>query len=85
MWAGPARPAHDEPTQTETIAPMIHWPWPPMLNSPQRKANATASPVSISVVVMSRVCCRLKAALERSVPSTQGKNQFSPVPLKMPL
>ena len=22
MWAGPARPAHEEPTQTETIAPI---------------------------------------------------------------
>ncbi len=62
MWAGPARSAHDEPTQTETIAPMVHWPWPPMLNRPQRKANATARPVKISVVVRRSVCCRLKAA-----------------------
>jgi hypothetical protein len=55
-----------------------------MLNRPQRKANATASPVRISVVVMSSVCCRLKAAFSRSMPPTQGKNQLRPVPLKMP-
>ena len=35
--------ATTSPTHTETIAPMVHWPWPPMLNRPQRKAKATAS------------------------------------------
>ncbi len=24
MWAGPARSAHDDPTQTETMTPMVH-------------------------------------------------------------
>ncbi len=85
MCAGPNRPDHDEPTHTETIAPMIHWPWPPMLNRPQRKANATASDVKTRVVVMIRVCCRLNAAFSRSNPVIQGKNQLRPVPLKMPL
>ena len=63
---------------------MVHWPWPPMLNRPQRKANATARPVKISVVVRRSVCCRLKAAASRSLPVTQGKSQLRPVPLKMP-
>jgi hypothetical protein len=34
-----------------------------MLKSPQRKANATASPVRISVVVRISVCWRLIAAI----------------------
>jgi len=34
-----------------------------MLNRPQRNANATASPVRISGVVVSRVCDRLYAAV----------------------
>jgi hypothetical protein len=40
-------PANDEPIQTAMIAPTRYWPWPPMLNIPQRNANATASPVRI--------------------------------------
>jgi hypothetical protein len=47
------------PTQLATKSPMKYWPCPPMLNSPQRKANATASPVRISVVVCRSVCVRL--------------------------
>ena len=42
--------------------PSMYWPWPPMLNIPQRKANATASPVRISGVVRSSVCWRLNSA-----------------------
>ena len=57
-----AMPAHDEPTHTETIAPVMYWPWPPMLKRPQRNANATARPVQMSVVVRISVCVRLKAA-----------------------
>ena len=53
-------PAQDDPTQTEATAPTMYWPWPPMLNRPQRNANATARPVKMSVVVSSRVCWRLK-------------------------
>ena len=34
-----------------------------MLNSPQRNANATASPVRISGVVVSSVCVRLYAGV----------------------
>ena len=85
MCTGPARPASDEPTQTDTIAPMMYWPWPPMLKRPQRNAKATASPVRTSVAVISSVCCRLKAALSRSFPVVHGKSQLSPVPLKIPL
>ena len=56
-----------------------------MLNRPQRKAKATASPVRISGVVMISVCCRLSAAVARSSLEIHGKNQFSPVPLKIAL
>ena len=56
-----------------------------MLNMPQRKANATARPVRISGVVMISVCCRFSAAIVRSSPAIHGKNQFSPVPLKIAL
>ena len=49
-------PANDEPTQTAANEPTMYWPWPPMLNRPQRKANATARPVRISGVVSSSVC-----------------------------
>ena len=43
-------------------SPTRYWPWPPMLNMPQRNANATARPVRISGVVMSSVCWKLSAA-----------------------
>jgi hypothetical protein len=56
-----------------------------MLNRPQRNANATARPVRISGVVHSSVCCRLIAAIVRSSSLIHGKNQFSPVPLKIAL
>ena len=54
-------PAKSTPSQLATMSPMRYWPWPPMLNMPQRNANATASPQRISVVVCSRVCDRLYA------------------------
>ena len=42
----------DEPTQQpRRSSPTRYWPWPPMLNRPQRNANATARPVRISGVV----------------------------------
>ena len=63
----------------------MYWPCPPMLNSPQRKAKATARPVRISGVVMISVCCRFSAAVVRSSPDTHGKSQLSPVPLKIAL
>ena len=46
----PGRSTHTEPTQTDTIAPTMYWPCPPMLNIPQRNANATARPVKMSGV-----------------------------------
>ena len=75
--------SNDEPTQTARIAPERYWPWPPMLNRPQRKANATASPTRMSVVVWISVCWRLNAAVTRSVPVTHGNNQLSPEPSKI--
>ena len=41
-----------------------YWPLPPMLKSPQRKANATARPTSTSTVQSSSVCWRFEAASE---------------------
>jgi hypothetical protein len=38
------------------MAPPTHWPAAPMLNSPARKAMATASPVRISGVASDAVC-----------------------------
>ena len=75
--------ANDEPIQTASTAPTMYWPWPPMLNRPQRNANATARPVRIRVVVRIRVCCMLSAARLRSSPVTQGKNQLKPAPSKI--
>ncbi len=57
---------NEAPIQVETSAPTMYWPCPPMLNRPHLKANETASPVRIRVVVTIRVCWRLKAASARS-------------------
>ena len=51
--------AKETPIQFATIRPTKYWPWPPMLNIPQRKAKATARPVRMSVDVWSSVCERL--------------------------
>jgi hypothetical protein len=56
-----------------------------MLNSPQRNANATASPVRISGVVMISVCWRFSAAAGRSALEVHGSSQFRPVPSKIAL
>src|SRR5438270_12635261 len=94
------RPENDEPTQTAKIVPAKYWPWPPMLNMPQRNANATASAVRMIGVVSSSVCCRFCAATDAVSHGNQmccvpkgmraewlptWKNQLSPVPLKMAL
>ena len=75
-------PSNEEPIHTARIAPARYWPWPPMLNRPQRKANATARPTRMNVVVWISVCWRLNAAIESK---SQGiwKNQFSPAPSKI--
>ena len=70
-----AIPAHDEPTHTATIAPVMYWPWPPMLNRPQRNANDTARPVRMSVVVSSSVCVRLNGASAFAFVSHQKKTR----------
>ena len=75
----------EDPIHTATIPPTVYWPWPPMLNSPARNANATASPTRISGVVAIRVCCRFSAAVVRSSPLVHGNSQFRPVPLKIAL
>ena len=33
--------AQEAPTQAETNAPTMYWPWPPMLNRPHLNANET--------------------------------------------
>ncbi len=85
MCSGPFIFTNDEPIQTAMIEPTRYWPSPPMLNMPQRNANATASPQRMSGVVSSSVCWRLSAAVVRVAPVTHGKSQFSPVPLKIAL
>ena len=53
-------------TRPRRSSPTRYWPWPPMLNSPQRKANATARPVRTSgVPAASSVCWRFVAAATR--------------------
>ena len=91
MWT------NDEPSQTAKIVPAMYWPWPPMLNSPHRNANASASAVRMIGVVRSSVCCRFPAAIDavshgnhilwvengiRAWWLPTWKNQFRPVPLK---
>ena len=79
MCSLPPRPAHEEPTQTDTIAPTMYWPWPPMLNMPQRNANATARPVNTSGVAISSVCCKLKAASDSTSLTFQGNQTVASV------
>ena len=82
-WSSAGIPANSEPTQTAAIEPTMYCPWPPMLNRPARNANATASPVRISGVVMISVCWRFSAAVVRSSPVTQGNSHCRPVPSKI--
>ena len=51
MCAGRAMFTKETPIQLAQISPTRYWPLPPMLNRPQRKANATARPTRINVVV----------------------------------
>ena len=90
----------DEPIHTAKIEPAKYWPWPPMLNMPQRNANATARAVRMIGVVSSSVCWRFCAATDpvfhqkNTFVDVNGmwieyepkwKNQFRPVPLKIAL
>ena len=68
-----ACPRTTSPTQTADDRAHRYWPWPPMLNSPQRNANATASPVRISGVVAISVCWRLIAARASRVAASTGR------------
>ena len=78
MWRNGFNPANDEPIQTARIAPTRYWPWPPMLNRPQRKANATASPARISGVVAISVCWRLNAAISAVLSRDPGEEPVEP-------
>ena len=94
------RLANEEPSQTAKIVPARYWPCPPMLNIPQRNANATARAVRMIGVVVSSVCCKFCAAVDavshgnhtlcvengiRAEWLPTWKNQFRPVPLKTAL
>ena len=85
MWGTAGMLANEEPTQTAKYVPTRYCPWPPMLNSPQRNAKATARPVRISGQVMSSVCCRFSSAITRSSSLVHGKSQLRPVPSKIAL
>ena len=76
-------PDIEEPIQTAKNEPTRYCPWPPMLNMPQRNANATARPVRINGVVMRSVCWKFNAAVVLSAPETQGNNQLRPEPSKI--
>ena len=64
MCRKPGNCGSDEPTQRPMIDPTRYWPWPPILNIPQRNANETASPVKTSGTQKISVCCRLTAAID---------------------
>ena len=66
MCAAPGMPAQYEPMMSAAYEPAKYWPWPPMLNIPQRNANATARPHRISGVVIRRVCWKFDASAARS-------------------
>ena len=83
MCSSAGMPSNELPTQTAKTEPRMYWPWPPMLNRPQRNANATARPARISGAVRSSVCCRLSAAIVRSSALVHGNSQFRPVPSKI--
>ena len=56
------------------MSPTRYWPWPPMLNRPQRNANATASAVRISGVVSSQRLLRGRGPTAfRSCSETPGE------------
>ena len=50
-----------------------------MLNMPQRKAKATASPVSTSGTQMISVCCRLSAASDSKSFVFHGNGMYASV------
>jgi hypothetical protein len=63
----------------------MYWPLPPMLNIPQRKANATARPARMSGVVCSSVWERLYAEMSVTRFVVGWKTQFRPEPSKISL
>ena len=66
-------------TRTATIDPARYWPWAPMLKRPQRKAKATASPVSTSATQRMSVCWRFAAAIDSNSFVFQGNQTFASV------
>ena len=81
-WSSGFIPSNEEPIQTASTAPAMYWPVPPMLKRPQRKANATARPVRISVVVAIRVCCMLSAAEAALVAGHPGEEPVEARPVE---
>ena len=61
-------------TRTAAMEPARYWPWPPMLKSPHRNANATASPVSTSATHRISVCWRFDAAIDWMSSVFQGNH-----------
>ena len=53
--------------------PTKYWPWPPMLNIPQRNANATASPRRISGVVCEQRLLEVRGRRCRAVAGSRGR------------
>ena len=83
-WTIGVSPESEEPIQTAKNEPTRYWPWPPMLNMPQRNAKATARPVRISGVVIRSVCWRLSRRGDALVrPTPTGSSQLRPEPSKI--
>jgi hypothetical protein len=82
MCSHPDIPSDAAPTTIAAYAPIRYWPWPPMLNTPARKASDTARPVRISGAAVTSVCCTLIAASARPA-EFQGSSQSSPAPSKI--
>ena len=87
-WRPVGSPESMTPTCTATTVPTMYWPCPPMLNMPQRNANATASPVRTRIVNWISVCWRFPlavhaAAVAVALEEQNEPSQFSPEPLKI--
>jgi hypothetical protein len=83
MWAGRAMLTNETPIQLAQIRPTMYCPLPPMLKRPQRKANATASPQRIRVVVWRSVWLKLYAAVPAMSVFHGWASQLRPAPLTM--
>ena len=78
MCSGRESPSRCDPTKSAAMNPTQYWPWPPMLKSPQRKANATASAVRISGAMRMSVCWRSFAAASPGLAGDPGEEPVEP-------